>query len=102
MHGMNINVLQQVYQKRVQFTRRPTVRSTAEFGMSIWTTSDYKRNGWDDRRLSEHRPGGINSKFVTGIILQLDKKPTMQIFLVQVMRKFASTREHRSWYTQNV
>ena len=96
MQGMNINILQQVFQKRVQLTRQPTVQSVVQFGMSIWTTSDYKRNGWDDRRLSERRPGGINSKFVTGIILQLNKKPTMQIFLVQVMRKFASTREHRS------
>ena len=99
MLGMNINILQLVFQKRVQFTTQPNVQST---GMSSWTTSDYKRKGWDERRLSEHRPGGINSKFVTGIILQLNKKPTMQIFLVQVMRKFASTREHRSWYIQNV
>ena len=99
---MNINILPQVFQKRIQFSRQRTVQSTAQFGISTWTTSDYKRKGWDDRRLSEHRPGGINSKFVTGIILQLNKKPTMQIFLVQVMRKFAGTREHRSWYIQNV
>lgn len=99
MHGVNINIRQQVFLKRVQFTRQPTVQGT---GTRSWTTSDYRRKGWDERRLSEHRPGGINSKFVTGIILQLNKKPTMQIFLVQVMRKFASTREHRSWYIQNV